>query len=65
MAAFQCCGNKHWFDGEKWREVDERIDDALEIDECYELCVTEVAIIGGCFKKPKKESMRMQQCVIA
>ena len=47
--------------------MDERIDDALEIDEVYELhvCVTEVVIIGGCFKKPKNESMRMKQYVIA
>ena len=45
--------------------MDERINDALEIYEVYELCVTEVAIIGGCFKKPKNESMRMQQYVIA
>ena len=45
--------------------MDERIDNALEIDEVYELCVTEVAIIGGCFMKPKNESMRMQQYVIA
>ena len=45
--------------------MDERIDGALEIDEVYELCVTEVAIIGGSFKKPKIESMCMQQYVIA
>ena len=45
--------------------MDEWIDDALEIDEVYELCVTEVEIIGGCFKKPKNESMCMQQYVIA
>ena len=45
--------------------MNERIDDALEIDQVYELCVTEVAIFGGCFKKPKNESMRMQQYMIA
>ena len=39
--------------------MDEWINDALEIDEVYELRVTEVAIIGGCFKKPKNEGMRM------
>ena len=40
--------------------MDEWIDDALEIDEFYELCVTEVAIIGGCFKKSKNKSVRKQ-----
>ena len=44
--------------------MDERINDALEMDEVYELCVTEVAIIGGCFKKPKNKSMCMQQYVM-
>ena len=44
--------------------MDERIDDALEIDEVYEPRVTEVAIIDGCFKKPKNESMHMKQYVI-
>ena len=43
----------------------ERINDAIEMDEVYELCVTEVGTIVGCFKKPKNESMRMQQYVIA
>ena len=45
--------------------MDERINDAIEMDEVYELCVTEVGTIGGCFKKPKYESMREQQYVIA
>ena len=44
--------------------MDERINDAIEMDEVDELCVTEVGTIGGCFKKPKYESMRMQQYVI-
>ena len=37
--------------------MDERIDDALEIDEVYELCATKVLIIGGYFNKPKNESI--------
>ena len=37
--------------------MDERIDDALEIDEVYELCATKEVIIGGYFNKPKNESI--------
>ena len=40
--------------------MDERIDDALEIDEFYEICVTKVAIIGGCLKKSKNKSVYIQ-----